>query len=77
MPQKLLDQVVKEGKKQKIEPADDEEMKRTMSYMSLQLKALIARDLWEMSQYFSVFNESSDIVKKALQVVNNAKPTEQ
>ena len=77
VPQKLLDQVVKEGKKQKIEPADDEEMKRTMSYMSLQLKALIARDLWEMSQYFSVFNESSDIVKKALQVVNNAKPTEQ
>ena len=77
MPQKLLDQVVKEGKKQKIEPADDEEMKRTMSYMSLQLQALIARDLWEMSQYFSVFNESSDIVKKALQVVNNAKPTEQ
>ena len=34
-------------------------------------------DLQSFFEYFSVFNESSDIVKKALQVVNNAKPTEQ
>jgi carboxyl-terminal processing protease len=34
------------------------------------MKALIARDLWEMSEYFSVFNESSEIVKKALEVIS-------
>jgi carboxyl-terminal processing protease len=33
------------------------------------MKALIARDLWDMSEYFSIFNESSEIVKKALEVI--------
>jgi carboxyl-terminal processing protease len=35
------------------------------------LKALIARDLWDMSEYFSVFNERSEIVRKALEVIQN------
>ena len=58
-----------EAKKQKIEPKDADELERTMPYLKLQLKALIARDLWDMSEYFSVFNEESDIVKKALEVI--------
>ena len=35
------------------------------------MKALIARDIWEMSEYFSIFNESSEIVKKALEVITD------
>ena len=37
--------------------------------MKLQLKALIARDLWDMSEYFRVWNEQSNVVKKALEVI--------
>ena len=45
-------------------------MEKTIPYLRLQLKALIARDLWEMSEYYSIFNESSEMVKKALEVIN-------
>ena len=52
-----------------IKPKDDEELNRTLPHLRLQLKALVARDLWDMSEYFAVINESSDIVKKALEVI--------
>ena len=69
IPQSLIDDIIAEGKKQKIEPKDEQELQRTQPYLSLQLKALVARDLWDMSEYFSVFNEESPIVSKALEVI--------
>jgi len=73
VPQSLVDDILAEGKKQKIEPKDDDELQRTLPYLRLQLKALIARDLWDMSEYFSVFNEESPIVMKALEVIEGYK----
>ena len=70
VPQRLLDDVVAEGKKQKIEPKDDMELEKSLAYIRLQLKALIARDIWDMSEYFSVINERSEIVKKALDIIS-------
>ena len=70
VPQSLVDEIIAEGKKQKIEPKDEAELEKTLPYLRLQLKALIARDIWDMSEYFSVFNESSEIVKKALEVIS-------
>lgn len=67
VPQSLLDEIFEEGKKQKIEPKDDEEKEHTRKELSLQLKALIARDLWSMTEYFRVTNEESAIVKCALE----------
>ena len=65
----MIDAVIAEGEKQNIKPKDEDELKRTLSYLRTQMKALIARDLWDMSEYFSIFNESSEIVKKALEVI--------
>ena len=69
MPQSVIDGILKEGEKQKITPADDAELQRTLPYLKLQLKALVARDLWDMSEYFSVINESNHIYRTALQVL--------
>ena len=69
VPQSLVDDILAEGKKQKVEPKDDAELQRTLPYLRLQLKALIARDLWDMSEYFSVFNEENPVVQKALEVI--------
>ena len=33
------------------------------------MKALVARDLWSMNEYFAVMNEQSDIVQRALQLI--------
>ncbi len=69
VPQPLIDNIIKEGEKQKIKPKDDTEVTKTLPYLKLQLKALIARDLWDMSEYFSIYNEDSDIVNKALELL--------
>ena len=69
VPQSLVEAIIAEGEKQKITPKDEAEREKTIPYLRLQLKALIARDIWDMSEYFSVFNESSEMVKKALEVI--------
>ncbi len=69
VPQTLIDAILKEGDKQKIKPKDDDELQKTLPYLRLQLKALIARDIWDMSEYFSVYNEENEMVKRALQVI--------
>ena len=71
VPQSLIDEVLAEGRKQKVEPKDEAELKKILPYLRLQMKSLIARDLWDMSEYFSVFNENSAIVKKALEVIKD------
>ena len=69
VPQTLIDAILKEGDKQNIKPKDDAELQKTLPYLRLQLKALIARDIWDMSEYFSVYNEENEMVKRALQVI--------
>lgn len=69
IPQDFIDEVIAEAEKQNIKPKDDEELQKTMPNLKLQLKALLARDLWDMSQYYSVFNEKNEIVLKGLEVI--------
>ena len=69
VPQSLVDDILAEAKKQGIEPKDDDELRRTVPYMRTQLKALIARDIWDMNEYFQIINKYNDIVQKALELI--------
>ena len=71
VPQKLIDEVIADAEKEKIKPKDNDELSLTIPRLKLQLKALIARDLWDMSEYFSVINEGSDIVYKAVSLLES------
>ncbi len=71
VPQSLIDTILAEGKKQKIEPKDKAELDRTLVYLRAQLKALIARDIWDMSEYFQVMNEQSHVVQRALELLRS------
>ena len=71
VPQELIDEIMKEAEKQKIKPKDDEELQRTLPYLKSQLKALVARDLFDMSEYFQIINETSDIVKTAVDLAES------
>ncbi len=70
VPQSMIDGILKEAEKQKIKAKDDEELARTLPYLKRQLKALIARDIWDMSEYHQIMNEVSDIVQKGLEVIS-------
>lgn len=69
IPQTVIDGIYDEGKKQKVEPVDDTERNNTTAALKTQLKALVARDIWDMSQYFQIMNETNDIVRKAVELI--------
>ncbi len=69
VPQSLIDNILKEAEKQKIKPKDEAEKERTLPQLRLQLKALVARDLWDMSEYFAIMNEQSAIVAKGVELL--------
>lgn len=69
VPQNVIDTLLADAAKDKVKPKDDDELKRTLPQLRLQLKALVARDLWDMSQYFCIINENNHIVQKALQLI--------
>ena len=68
IPQPLINEIIKEAEKQNIKPKDDAELQETLPYLKAQLKALIARDLFDMSEYFRIINETSGIVRKAVEL---------
>lgn len=70
VPQSLIDQIVADAAKDNIKPKDDEELRKTLPALRLQLKGLVARDLWDMDEYFSVMNEDNDIVKRAVELLS-------
>ncbi len=70
VPQSLVDDIINEADKEKIKPTDEKELYKTLPLLKLQIKALIARDLWGMDEYFCIINRSNDIVGKALQLLS-------
>lgn len=52
----------------KIEGGEEEYLK-SIPMISLQLKALLARDLWNMSEYMQIMNEYDDNFKKAVELI--------
>ncbi|MBQ8657491.1 MAG: S41 family peptidase [Prevotella sp.] len=69
VPQTVIDELVDEAEKQDIKPENKAEMKTTLPYLKLQLKALIARDLWGMDEYFAIMNEQNAIVQEAIRLM--------
>lgn len=71
VPQSQIDAILKEGEAQQIKPKDQAELKRTLPLLRIQLKALVARDLWDMDEYFQIMNETNHVVRKALEVLSH------
>ena len=65
---KLLRQLVENGKKVDVK-YDEKLYDEALPQLKLQMKALIARDLWEMNEYFRIMNEEDESVKKALELL--------
>lgn len=67
VPSALTDSILAEGRRKKVEPKDDKDLQATLDDLRFILKATIAYDLWDRSEYFRLINERSDIYKRALQ----------
>ena len=73
VPQTLIDEIVAEGEKQKVKAKDQKELKTSLANIKIQLKALVARDLWDMSEYFHIMNQNNHVVQKALVLLGKGK----
>ena len=70
-PREVIDKMIADAAKDKVVPKDDAELQKTLPKLAMQLKALVARDLWDMSEYFAIINEDSEIVRKGVEVIKN------
>ncbi len=69
VPESLLNNVFAEGDSMKVKLRDEEERQATLPMLKLQLKALVARDLWDMNEYFKIINTANHVVQKAVAVL--------
>ena len=70
VPQSFINDIFAEGEKQGVKPKDDAEKEQTTKTLRRNLKALIARDLWSINEYFRIYNEDNEIVKCALKKID-------
>mgnify|MGYP002522553135 CR=1 FL=1 len=52
---------------------NEEQYLRSEKYIKLQIKAMIARNVWEMQQYYEVTLPEDPTIRKALNVINDKK----
>ena len=67
---KMMKQLIAEGEKDGVK-FDEEQYKKSESLIKLQLKALIARDLWDMNEYYHTINVVNESVNKALELLES------
>ena len=68
--EELLTSLRTAAEKENINPAGgEEEYERSLPMLSLQMKALLARDIWNTSEYMQIFNSEDENFKRALELV--------
>lgn len=68
----LLEDLKRQAEKEKIK-FDEKHYSKSKNLISLIVKALIARDLYDTEAYFRIINHKNDMLKKALEIINNDK----
>ncbi|MBR6698985.1 MAG: PDZ domain-containing protein [Bacteroidaceae bacterium] len=69
VPRELIDNILAEAKKALKDKYPKDEDKKTTELLKRMLRALAARDLWDMNEYFAIIYEDDDIVNKAIQLM--------
>ena len=66
----MMQELVALAKDEKIE-FKEEQYNRSKPLIMLQIKALIARDLYDMTEYFQVINDDNESFQEALRIIND------
>lgn len=69
-PQVLIDKLVVEGEKEKVEYSA-EELNASLNEIKVLLKALIARDVYDTQTSYRILNDNSDIFNKAVEIISD------
>ena len=72
VPQEMLDMLRAKAEEAKIQVTDSA-FQASIPMLTLQLKAFIARDLFDMSEYFEIINATSEIYQRGLEAIKDEK----
>ena len=70
VPQTLMDILFAKAKEENIEYTDSM-LQATLPFLRLQIKALVARDLFSSSEYYEILNPISEIYKNGLEAIRD------
>jgi carboxyl-terminal processing protease len=66
----MMNELVETSKADGVE-CDEQQLAKAASLIKVQLKALIARDLWGTSEFYQVMNTTNDSMERALTILKN------
>ncbi|MCD7976823.1 MAG: S41 family peptidase [Tannerellaceae bacterium] len=66
----MIDELKEIAQEEDIE-FNEEEYERSKALIKLQIKALVARDIYEMGEYYQVINDDNPAYQKALEIIND------
>lgn len=71
VPQDMIDELLSEARQEKVEPASDEELSKSMPELTRHLKANVARSLWSLAEYIRIINPSSPVFQKGMEAMEH------
>jgi carboxyl-terminal processing protease len=66
----MVDKIISTGEKENIK-GDEKSLEFARPFIKKQIKALIAKDLFSMSEYFQMMNSDDESILKAVEVINS------
>ncbi|NDV46824.1 S41 family peptidase [Paludibacter sp. 221] len=66
----FLTQLVENAEREDIK-YNEEQMEKSKDLIKLQLKALVARDLWDTNEYYRIIDEENEAIKRAVEILQN------
>jgi carboxyl-terminal processing protease len=66
----MIEELIKAGEKEKIKK-DDESLKFSQAIIERQIKALIAREIFETGSYYQIMSEDDKEIAKALEILSD------
>ena len=73
VPDAFISSLITAAKAKGLEPKDSAELQTTIPALKTQLKALIARDLWSLNEYFEIWNDENDVLQRTLKLIDNGR----
>ena len=70
IPESMITRMKEMAKGEKME-WDDEQFRKSEQFLKIQLKALMARDLFDSSAYFVIINDENDLFREGLRIISN------
>ena len=68
--EELLQKIIDAGTQEKVE-YNEEQFLQSKNLIKIQLKSLIASDIWRMNEYYQIMNQTNDLYLKAVEILQD------